>query len=86
PALTINAARRLLGVTHRAASVHISTLVDAGLLVEIPASGRIRRFIAREILAAVNGENSSIDDHQPAQAPESSGPFPVPPILRPGPG
>jgi Fic family protein len=62
PALTINAARRLLGLTHRAATVHITTLLDAGLLVEIPASGRVRRFVAREILAVTNGETAPLDN------------------------
>ncbi len=62
PALTINAARGLLGVSHRAATIHITKLVDAGLLVEIPASGRIRRFMAREILAVVNGEAAPTDN------------------------
>ncbi len=62
PALTINAARQLLGVSHRAATIHITKLVEAGLLVEISASGRIRRFIAREILAVVNGEAPPTDD------------------------
>jgi len=56
PALTINAACQLLGITHRAATIHITKLLEAGLLVELPASGRIRRFIAREILAVTNGE------------------------------
>lgn len=61
PALTINAARELLGVSHRAATVHIHKLIDAGLLVEVPASGRVRRFIALEILAIVNGEAAPTD-------------------------
>lgn len=66
PALTINTARQLLGVSHRAATIHITKLIDIGLLVEIPASGRIRRFIAREILAVVNGEASPTDNLKPA--------------------
>lgn len=61
PALTINAARQLLGVSHRAATLHIHKLVDASLLVEIPAAGRVRRFIALEILAVVNGQASPSD-------------------------
>jgi cell filamentation protein, protein adenylyltransferase len=61
PALTINAARQLLGVSHRAATLHITKLVDAGLLAEIPASGRVRRFIAPGILAVINGEASPTD-------------------------
>ncbi|MGH4013812.1 MAG: Fic family protein [Pseudonocardiaceae bacterium] len=73
PALTINAARRLLGVSHRAATIHITKLVDAGLLVEIPASGRVRRFLARDILAIVNGEASPTDS--PKLAPTTEGPL-----------
>lgn len=73
PALTINSACRLLGVSHRAATVHITKLVDAGLLVEIPASGRVRRFIAREILAVVNGEGSLSDS--PKLPPTTEGPL-----------
>lgn len=73
PALTINAARQLLGVSHRAATIHITKLVEAGLLVEIPASGRVRRFIAREILAVINGEASPID--KPELPPTTEGPL-----------
>jgi len=56
PARAINTARQLLSISHRAATTHITKLVEAGLLLEIPASGRVRRFIAREILAIVNGD------------------------------
>lgn len=62
PALTINAARQLLGVSHRAATVHITKLVDAGLIVEVPASGRVRRFIARDIIAVVNGDTAPVTE------------------------
>jgi cell filamentation protein, protein adenylyltransferase len=73
PALTINAARQLLGVSHRAATLHITKLVDAGLLAEIPASGRVRRFIAPGILAVINGEASPTDS--PKLLPTTEGPL-----------
>jgi cell filamentation protein, protein adenylyltransferase len=73
PALTINAARQLLGVSHRAATLHITKLVDAGLLAEIPAFGRVRRFIAPGILAAINGEASPTDS--PKLSPTTEGPL-----------
>ncbi|HWM06391.1 MAG TPA: Fic family protein [Actinophytocola sp.] len=73
PALTINAARQLLGVSHRAATLHITKLVDAGLLAEIPASGRVRRFIAPGILAVINGEASPTDS--PKLPPTTEGPL-----------
>ncbi|MGH3916913.1 MAG: hypothetical protein ACRDTC_26410 [Pseudonocardiaceae bacterium] len=53
---------RLLGVTHRATTTHSSKLLEAGLRVEIPISGRVRRFIAREILAIINGETVPLDN------------------------
>ncbi len=72
PALTINAARQIVGVSHRAATLHIHTLLDAGLLVEIPAAGRVRRFIALEILAVVNGEAPPTDSPKPPTTTEGS--------------
>jgi Fic family protein len=56
PALTIGAVQTILDITHRAAAVNIEKLVDEGLLVEVGRSGRTRRFLAREIIAVVNGE------------------------------
>jgi Fic family protein len=58
PALTIGAVQDILGVTHRAAAANIEKLVDEGVLVEVAPTGRIRRFLAREIIAVVNGERT----------------------------
>lgn len=49
-------------VSHRAAIVQITKLLDAGLLVAILVSDRVRRFTASEILAFVNGEASPTDN------------------------
>jgi len=55
PAMTINRARKILGVTHRAASSNIERLVAAGILHEVAPSGRTRLFLAPELLAAAEG-------------------------------
>lgn len=56
PAVTIGHVREVLGITHRAATLNVEKLVDAGVLVEVSRSGRTRRFLAQEIIAVVNGE------------------------------
>jgi hypothetical protein len=58
PAITINRARQVLGVTHRAASLNIDRLMSAGILREVPARGRTRMFIAPEILSVADGNSS----------------------------
>jgi Fic family protein len=55
PALTINRARDVLGVTHRTAALAVAKLADLGLLAEIPTPRRQRLFLAAEIIAAVEG-------------------------------
>ena len=56
PAITINVATAVLGMTSRAASQNLERLVAAGILREIPGSGRTRRlFIAPEVLNAIEG-------------------------------
>jgi Fic family protein len=55
PALTTGRAMEILGVTHRAASLTLARLVQAGVLTEVPGSGRTRLFIAAEIIDAVEG-------------------------------
>ena len=57
PALTITRARDLLGVTHRAATQNVEKLVAAGLLSEVPNSGRRRLFLATEVITAVEGHS-----------------------------
>lgn len=56
PAMTINRAADLLGVSHRAASQTVARLVGAGLLAEVEPAGRTRLFVAREIIAVASGE------------------------------
>ena len=55
PALTIPGAQRLLGVTHRAASANIDKLVSAGIVDELPGRRRNRLFLAKQVLAVVQG-------------------------------
>lgn len=56
PAMTINRAAALLGVTHRAATQNVAKLVEAGVLTEISSTGRVRLFLAEEILNTLNGD------------------------------
>jgi Fic family protein len=53
PVLTIPQAARRLGVTHRAASLNVQKLVEAGVIVEVAGRGRSRIFIARGIFGAI---------------------------------
>jgi len=55
PALTINRARDLLDVTHRAATQNIEKLVTAGILVEVAQRGRTRQFVAADVMNVVEG-------------------------------
>jgi Fic family protein len=55
PAITINRARSLLGVTHRAASLAIDRLVEAGVLREVHGPGRSRLFLAADIVRVAEG-------------------------------
>lgn len=55
PAMTINRAREVLGVTHRSAANAVERLVAAQLLREVPQAGRTRLFVAAEIIAVANG-------------------------------
>jgi Fic family protein len=56
PAMTINRAARLLGITHRAAALNVQKLVEAGLLVEVESLTRTRLFLAVQILRTINGD------------------------------
>jgi Fic family protein len=53
PVLTIPQAAKRLGVTHRAATLNVQKLVDAGVVVEVTSRGRNRIFVARGILGAI---------------------------------
>ncbi len=55
PALTINRARDVLGVTHRAATLNVEKLADAGIVSELQSGGRQRVFLAVDILRALEG-------------------------------
>lgn len=59
PALTIGHVQKILDVSHRAATVNLEKLKAHGVVVEVPRSGRVRRFVAHELLAVVNGERRS---------------------------
>lgn len=59
PAMTINRARDVLDVTHRAASQNIDKLVLAGVLVEVAPRGRTRQFVAVDVLNVVEGRPRS---------------------------
>lgn len=58
PAITIKVASRVLDVTHRAASLNIQRLIAAGIVEEVPGAGRIRLFIAPDILNAIEGREA----------------------------
>jgi Fic family protein len=62
PAMTINRAAKLLGVSHRGASQTVARLVAAGLLTEVEPAGRTRLFVAREIIAVASGEHVEVSD------------------------
>jgi Fic family protein len=53
PMLTIPRAQRVLGVTHRAASLNIDKLIDLGILQEVRHGRRPRLFIAPAIMNAI---------------------------------
>lgn len=59
PALTIPYAQRLLGVTHRAATMNIEKLVAVGIVRELASPRRRRLFLADEVIAAVEGQEVS---------------------------
>lgn len=59
PGLTIGRAQELLGVTHRAASLNIEKLVQAGVLTELAGHARPRLFIAAGILQVLDGAEVS---------------------------
>jgi Fic family protein len=54
PAMTIGRARRILDVTHRAATLNVEKLVDAGIVSEIQGRTRRRLFVAQEILRVLS--------------------------------
>ncbi|WP_280483020.1 hypothetical protein [Nocardia farcinica] len=53
PVLGIGTAKKVLGVTHRAATLNLEKLVAAGMLVEV-TRGRARLFMAPEVVAAMS--------------------------------
>ncbi|WP_300016471.1 Fic family protein [Pseudonocardia sp.] len=55
PAMTIADVMDVLHVTHRAATTNLEKLVEQRVLVEVTRAGRVRRFLARDVLAIVNG-------------------------------
>lgn len=50
PVLTVPRAARRLGVTHRAATLNVRKLVDAGILEALPGRERNRLFVCRRAL------------------------------------
>jgi Fic family protein len=61
PAISISRAATLLGVTHRSARLNIDKLVQAGILIEVGDRARNKVFLAREVLAAVEGPSRTPD-------------------------
>ena len=53
PVLTVPQAARRLGVTHRAATLNVRKLVDAGILEVVPGRERNRLFVCRGVLEAL---------------------------------
>lgn len=64
PALTINRARDLLDITHRAATQNIEKLITAGILVEVVQRGRSRQFVAADVMNVVEGRPVEHSKHQ----------------------
>lgn len=56
PALTIQRAADTAGISRRAATLNIDKLIEAGILDEAPSAGRTRLFLARRIIATINGD------------------------------
>jgi Fic family protein len=54
PVLTVPLAARRLGVTHRAATLNVRKLVEAGILEAVPGRERNRLFVCRGILDALD--------------------------------
>jgi Fic family protein len=50
PAMTINRAAAMLGVTHRGATLNVERLVESGVLTEVSSTGRARLFLAEDVL------------------------------------
>jgi Fic family protein len=59
PMLTMTRAQKLLGVTHRAATLNIKKLIAAGVLEEIASRGRQRLFLARRIMSVIEAGPTS---------------------------
>jgi Fic family protein len=59
PAISINRAREVMEVTHRAAALNVDKLVEAGVLVEATGRTRNKLYLATEILRAVEGLDAS---------------------------
>ncbi|MFC0439266.1 Fic family protein [Kutzneria buriramensis] len=50
PAMTINRAAEVLGVTHRGAMLNVQRLVEANVLTEVASTARARLFLADDVL------------------------------------
>ena len=61
PVISINTAKRVLGVTHRAATLNLEKLVAAGILVEVPR-GRTRFFLAPEVIEVMSSPAAAQSD------------------------
>jgi Fic family protein len=65
PAISVTQAQRELGVTYRAAALHVARLVEEGILVEVTHRERNRVYVAPEVLrlleADVNPEEGSAE-------------------------
>ncbi len=67
PVLTIMAAQRELGVTHRAASLNMDKLVQAGVVRPVPGRVRNQLFIAGEILDLLERDLPPTAEKEPEQ-------------------
>lgn len=66
PALSVNQAAALLGVSYAAAGANVQKLVDGGILVEATGRRRGRVFLTPEIMRVVRGELPSVPPTMPA--------------------
>lgn len=59
PVMTITRARDLTRVTHRAAALNVNKLLAAGILKELSTPGRLRIFLADDVITALEGQGST---------------------------
>ncbi|HEY3246163.1 MAG TPA: Fic family protein [Phycisphaerae bacterium] len=67
PVITIPRAAKLLGITHRAATLNVDKLVAAGILTEVTGRERNRAFMARRIVEIADDPAGAARAQKPAE-------------------